>query len=182
MASSSAACRCHGARGYAGEVGHLLVDGSSTLQCRCGNVGCWETKVGENQLLVRAGRLPGGGPEGVAEVIAAAGAGEKRAVDALDEVGHWIGVGLRAVINVFNPEVIVLGGSMAALWQARQDVVDKTLDRWTLMSPRSDVIIRASAFGLDSPWRGAAEMVFAPVLADPASVLDLGTPSLVAAR
>ena len=167
----------HGARGYAGEVGHLLVDGSSTLQCRCGNVGCWETKVGENQLLVRAGRVPGGGPEGVAEVISAAGVGDERAVQALDEVGHWIGVGLRAVINVFNPEVIVLGGSMAALWNARQDVVDKTLDRWTLMSPRSDVIIRASAFGLDSPWRGAAEMVFAPVLADPASVLELSTPA-----
>ncbi|WP_228501584.1 ROK family protein [Nocardioides agariphilus] len=167
----------HGSRGYAGEVGHLLVDGSSTLQCRCGNVGCWETKVGENQLLVRAGRLPGGGPEGVAEVIAAAAAGEKRAADALDDVGQWIGAGLRAVINVFNPEVIVLGGSMAALWQARQDVVDKTLDRWTLMSPRSDVIIRASAFGLASPWRGAAEMVFAPVLADPASVLELSTPA-----
>jgi predicted NBD/HSP70 family sugar kinase len=168
-----------GARGYAGEVGHLLVDGSSTVQCRCGNIGCWETKVGENQLLVRAGRLPGGGPEGVAEVIAAADAGDERAIEALDEVGQWIGVGLRAVINVFNPEIIVLGGSTAALWQARQDVVDKTLDRWTLMSPRSDVIIRASAFGLDSPWRGAAELVFAPVLADPASVLDLGAPAVV---
>jgi len=171
-----------GARGYAGEVGHLLVDGSSTLQCRCGNVGCWETKVGENQLLVRAGRLSGGGPEGVAEVIAAADSGDERAIEALDEVGQWIGVGLRAVINVFNPEVIVLGGSMAALWEARQDVVDKTLDRWTLMSPRSDVIIRASAFGLDSPWRGAAEMVFAPVLADPASVLELGAQALVTSR
>jgi predicted NBD/HSP70 family sugar kinase len=166
-------------------VGHAdvaYVNGSvgiGTLQCRCGNVGCWETKVGENQLLVRAGRLPGGGPEGVAEVIAAAAAGEKRAVEALDEVGQWIGAGLRAVINVFNPEVIVLGGSMAALWNARQEVVDKTLDRWTLMSPRSDVIIRASAFGLDSPWRGAAEMVFAPVLADPAAVIELSTPAHV---
>ena len=171
-----------GARGYAGEVGHLLVDGSSTQQCRCGNVGCWETKVGENQLLMLAGRLPGGGPEGVDEVIAAADNGDERAGRALDEVGHWLGVGLRAVINVFNPEVIVLGGSMAALWEAREDVVDKTLDRWTLMSARSEVIIRASAFGLDSPWRGAAEMVFAPVLADPASVLDLAAPTMHLAR
>jgi predicted NBD/HSP70 family sugar kinase len=171
-----------GARGYAGEVGHLLVDGSSTQQCRCGNVGCWETKVGENQLLMLAGRLAGGGPEGVDEVIAAAGSGDERAGRALDEVGHWLGVGLRAVINVFNPEVIVLGGSLAALWEARQDVVDKTLDRWTLMSARSEVIIRASAFGLDSPWRGAAEMVFAPVLADPASVLDLAAPTMPLAR
>jgi len=171
-----------GARGYAGEVGHLLVDGSSTQQCRCGNVGCWETKVGENQLLMLAGRLAGGGPEGVDEVIAAAENGDERAGRALDEVGHWLGVGLRAVINVFNPEVIVLGGSLAALWEARQDVVDKTLDRWTLMSARSEVIIRASAFGLDSPWRGAAEMVFAPVLADPASVLDLAAPTMPVAR
>ena len=171
-----------GAHGYAGEVGHLPVDGSSTQQCRCGSVGCWETKAGENQLLVRAGRLPGGGPEGVAEVIAAADAGDERAAAALDEVGEWVGFGLRAIINVFNPEVIVLGGSMAAVWQARQDVVDETLDRWTLMSPRSEVIICASAFGLDSPWRGAAEMVFAPVLADPVSVLDLDPPALASAR
>jgi predicted NBD/HSP70 family sugar kinase len=171
-----------GAKGYAGEIGHLLVDGSSTVQCRCGNLGCWETKVGENQLLVRAGRLPGGGPEGVAEVIAAADRGEQRATEALDEVGEWIGVGLRAIINVFNPEVIVLGSSMAAIWQSRRDIVDRTLDRWTLMSPRSDVAIRASALGLDSPWVGAAELVFAPVLADPASVLDLDSWPVVAAR
>jgi predicted NBD/HSP70 family sugar kinase len=163
-----------GARGYAGEVGHLLVDGNSKQPCRCGNIGCWETKVGENQLLVSAGRLPGGGPEGVDGVIAAAAAGERRAGQALDEVGHWIGIGLRSVINIFNPEVIVLGGSMAAVWQARQDLVDRTMDRWTLMTPRSEVVIRPSAFGLDSPWRGAAELVFAPVLADPASVLAFG--------
>ena len=78
-------------------------------------MGCWETKVGENQLLMLAGRLAGGGPEGVDEVIAAADNGDERAGRALDEVGHWLGVGLRAVINVFNPEVIVLGGSLAAL-------------------------------------------------------------------
>ena len=165
-----------GASGYAGEVGHLLVDSHGSQRCRCGTVGCWETKVGENHLLVNAGRLPGGGPAAVDEVIAAAAAGEARAKQALDEVGYWIGVGLRAVVNVFNPEVIVLGGSMAALWQARRDVVDQTIDRWTLMTPRSDVVIRSSAFGLDSPWRGAAEAVFGSVLADPASVLDLDGP------
>lgn len=158
-----------GARGYAGEVGHLLVDNNGE-KCRCGNYGCWEMKVGENRLLVNAGRLPGGGPVGVAEVIAAAAAGEKRASDALDEVGYWLGIGLRAVINVFNPEIIVLGGSLATIWEARQEKVNETLDRWALMSPRSQVIIRPSAFGPDSPWRGAAEQAFAPVLADPMSV------------
>ena len=161
-----------GARGYAGEVGHVFVDGHSAERCRCGNVGCWETKVGENRLLTIAGRLPGGGPEGVADVIAAADAGEPRAIAALDEVGYWVGVGLRTVINIFDPEIIVLGGSMTAVWEARRNIVDTTIDRWALMTPRRDVIIRPSAFGLDSPWRGAAELVFAPLLSDPVGVLE----------
>ncbi len=164
-----------GAQGYAGEVGHLLVDNSSTERCQCGNVGCWEMKVGEDHLLTAAGRLPGGGPIGVAEVIAAARAGEQRASDALDEVGYWLGVGLRAVINIFNSEIIVLGGSLAACWEAREEKVNATLDRSALMSPRSEVIIRPSAFGTDSPWRGAAELAFAAVLEDPMSVQDIAT-------
>ncbi|MBF4763353.1 ROK family transcriptional regulator [Nocardioides islandensis] len=171
-----------GARGYAGEVGHLLVDGAATEPCRCGNVGCWETKAGENHLLVAAGRLPGGGPDGVAEVIAAAAAGDQRATEALEQVAEWIGVGLRAVINIFDPEIIVLGGSLAALWRSRQAVIESVVDRWTLMTPRRDVLIRSSAFGLDSPWRGAAELVFAPLLADPAGVLDRVASGAVAAR
>ena len=61
--------------------------------CRCGAVGCWETKVGENVLLRRAGRLAGGGPPAVAEVIAAAQAGEARAEAAVDDVAEWCGVG-----------------------------------------------------------------------------------------
>ena len=163
-----------GASGYAGEVGHLLVD-SNGPRCRCGNTGCWEMKVGENQLLISAGRLPGGGPEGVAEVIDAAAAGEARAAKALDDVARWTGVGLRAVINLFNPEIIVLGGSMAQVWEARQDAVTAVLDNWTLMSPRSEVIITASLLGLESPLIGAAELAFEPALANPMSVQHLST-------
>lgn len=158
-----------GAHGYAGEIGHILVDGNGP-RCRCGNIGCWEMKVGENQLLTRAGRLPGGGPAGVVEVIEAARGGEARARDAVTDVADWIGVGLRAVINLFNPEVIVLGGALAQVWEDQRDRIDAVLDRWSLMSPRGDVIIRASQFGQDSPLLGAAELAFAPVLANPMSV------------
>jgi predicted NBD/HSP70 family sugar kinase len=158
-----------GASGYAGEVGHLLVD-SDGPRCRCGNSGCWEMKVGENELLRHAGRLPGGGPDGVAEVIVAAAAGEQRAAEALDDVADWIGVGLRAVINLFNPEIIVLGGSLAQVWRAREERVNAVLDRWTLMSPRSEVIISDAQLGADSPLVGAAELAFEPLLANPTAV------------
>ena len=64
----------------------------------------------ENQLLTDAGRLPGGGPPAVAEVIEAADAGDPRAGGAVDAAAHWLGVGLRPIFLLFNPEMVVLGG------------------------------------------------------------------------
>lgn len=158
-----------GSTGYAGEVGHMQVDSHGPV-CRCGAVGCWETKVGENVLLRSAGRLSGGGPPAVAEVIAAAEAGEERAADAVAEVAEWCGVGIRAIINLFNPEVVVLGGCLAQVWRAAEDQVNEAMSRSKLMSPREDVVIR-SALLEDSPLIGAAELAFAPVLEHPQAVL-----------
>jgi predicted NBD/HSP70 family sugar kinase len=159
-----------GASGYAGEIGHMLVD-SNGPACRCGNIGCWEMKIGENQILTQSGRLPGGGPAAVAEVIAAAAAGEQRAAAVLDTVAEWVGVGLRGLINIFNPEVVVLGGSLAQVWEAEADQINAVLDRTRLVSPHGEVTIRAAALGQDSPLMGAAELAFAPLLADPQAVL-----------
>ena len=163
-----------GASGYAGEIGHLQVDASGPV-CRCGAIGCWEMKVGENRLLQLAGRLPGGGPEAVAEVIAAAGDGERRAGDALSEVADWIGVGIRAVINIFNPDVIVLGGSLAQIWDVTSDIVNAAVARSGLLSPRGELTITAARLGLDSALIGASELAFAPTLDHPQAVAPAPT-------
>ena len=155
-----------GMNGYAGEVGHMQVD-SVGPQCRCGSVGCWEMKVGENVLLRRAGRLPGGGPPAIAEVIAAALSGEKRARAAVDEVADWCGVGLRAIVNLFNPEIVVLGGVLAQVWGAAEHRVDAALSRTTLISPHNELSVRAARLEDQSPLIGAAELAFAPVLENP---------------
>lgn len=165
-----------GASGYAGEVGHLQVDASGPV-CRCGAIGCWEMKVGENRLLQLAGRLAGGGPEAVAEVIAAAADGERRAGDALAEVADWIGVGIRAVINIFNPDVVVLGGSLAQIWDVTSDTVNAAVARSGLLSPRGELTITAAKLGLDSALVGAAELAFAPTLDHPQSVAAAATGS-----
>jgi len=157
-----------GARGYAGEVGHMQVDTAGPV-CRCGAVGCWETKVGENVLLRLAGRLPGGGPAAVAEVIHAASAGEVRAAEAVADVADWCGVGLRAIANLFDPEVVVLGGSLAQVWRAAEGQVREAMSRSTMM-PRDDVLVRAAQLGGDSPLVGAAELAFMPVLDHPQAV------------
>ena len=158
-----------GASGYAGEVGHMQVD-SVGPACRCGAVGCWETKVGENALLQRAGRLPGGGPPAVAEVIAAAGAGEDRAARVVDEVADWCGVGLQAIVNLFNPQIVVLAGCLAQVWLASEERVTRSMERSALVSPQGEILICPAALAADSPLMGAAELAFAPVLENPQAV------------
>lgn len=155
-----------GAMGYAGEVGHVMVD-SNGERCRCGAVGCLETKVGENQLLTAAGRLPGGGPPAVAEVIKAAAGGDTRARDAVDHAAHWLGVGLRPVFALFNPDVVVLGGLLSQVWNARHDIVLHGLDPGSLISARDVLDIRPSTLGDDAALLGAVELAFAPLLAQP---------------
>lgn len=158
-----------GTNGYAGEVGHMQVDSEGPV-CRCGAVGCWETKVGENVLLRHAGRLAGGGPPAVAEVIAAAQEGDTRAAEAVAEVADWCGVGIRAIVNLFNPEIVVLGGCLAQVWRAAGDRVDEALNRSTMMSPREEVVIRSASLEDEAPLIGAAELAFAPVLDHPQAV------------
>jgi predicted NBD/HSP70 family sugar kinase len=159
-----------GAAGYAGELGHLQVDPAGP-RCGCGAIGCWELKVGENRLLTLAGRLPGGGPQAVAEVIASARAGEPRSSSAADEVAEWTGVGLRSIINIFNPQVIVLGGTMAQLWEGVGDRIEAALARHAPLAPRSEVVVLPAKLGRDSPLVGAAELAFEAVLDDPQCVV-----------
>jgi predicted NBD/HSP70 family sugar kinase len=77
-----------GARGFAGEVGHMPVNPDGRT-CRCGSVGCWETEVGEGALLRRAGHPPDAGREEVEAVLSEAAAGAPDVLEALDAVGRW---------------------------------------------------------------------------------------------
>jgi predicted NBD/HSP70 family sugar kinase len=165
-----------GSGGYAGEIGHLLVESDGT-PCRCGALGCWETRVGENHLLEAAGRLPGGGPSAVAQVIAASVTGDDRAAVALDEVARWTGIGLRAIVNIFNPEAIVMGGVLAQVWLARQGVVTASMAARGPEALLEQVRVMPAGLGEDSSLIGAAEMAFERLLADPLSAAQLSADS-----
>lgn len=157
-----------GAGGYAGEIGHVTVDLDGP-ECRCGNRGCWEMMVGENQLLLGAGRLPGGGPQAVAEVVTAALGGDERAAKSLGHVLDWTGIGLRNLVNVFNPEVVVVGGSLGQIVAASPETVLEAIRG--AIAPTADLQVRVAGLGQDSPQVGAAEQAFAGLLADPVPVL-----------
>lgn len=114
-----------GAHRYAGEFGHMVVDPNGP-PCPCGKRGCWERYASGSGLgkLARevavaggAGNLvgmAGGDPEAVKgeHVTAAAEAGDPSALEIMRLFGWWVAVGLANLTNLFDPEVIVLGGGL----------------------------------------------------------------------
>jgi predicted NBD/HSP70 family sugar kinase len=159
-----------GAAGYAGEIGHMVVNPDGTA-CGCGSLGCWETEIGERALLVRAGRSPSGGRQAVDELIAAAAAGDAGALAGLAHVGQWLGIGLVSLVNVFNPTLVVLGGIFERIHPHITGAVYAELDRRALRASRELVRVSPGSMGVDGPLIGAAELAFEPMLADPAARL-----------
>jgi glucokinase len=114
-----------GAAGFAGEIGHMVVDPAGP-PCPCGRRGCWERYASGAGLGVLAreaalaGRLDevvrraGGDPESVRgeDVSAAAADGDAGARAVIEEVGGWIGFGLANLACVLDPECFVLGGGV----------------------------------------------------------------------
>ncbi|MDJ0923028.1 MAG: ROK family transcriptional regulator [Acidimicrobiia bacterium] len=162
-----------GSAGYAGEAGHNLVNPNGT-ECGCGATGCWETEAGEKALLARAG-LAGEavGLEALDLLEDRTIAGDRQALEAMEETGHWLGIGIRTLINLFNPEVVVLGGMYHRFFDHLIDSAIRSTSGAVDVS-RSMAEISRSNIGLGAPLIGAAELVLAGVIDDPAAVLHSG--------
>ncbi len=157
-----------GAGGYGGEVGHMVVNPAGVL-CRCGATGCWETQIGRDAVVQGAGL--GGEQVEVADVIAAAADGNKKAQEAIGEVGRWLGIGLTNLVNLFNPEVIVLGGHLRLLLPLVSGDVLRQL-HFALPAAREQARVEVPSLNGDSTLLGAAESAFDPLLADPIGELS----------
>ena len=155
-----------GSAGYAGEAGHTLINPHGQ-PCRCGAVGCWETEAGETALLRRAG--VGDGTRHLDEVADRAAAGDEAALRAIADVGRWLGLGIGNLINLFNPELVVLGGLYQRLFSFLESSVVEGARQRTLGAPGEMATIACSGLGPDAPLIGAAELVLSSVIADPAA-------------
>jgi predicted NBD/HSP70 family sugar kinase len=158
-----------GAAGYAGEVGHTLINPEGH-KCRCGAIGCWETEAGEAALARLAGVPMTVAGLGILETVQSrAASGDPRTLQALTEIGHWLGLGIANLVNIFNPELVVLGGIYQALFPHLDSAVAAGASQRALAAPASAVTITDSALGADAPLIGAAELVFSELIADPAA-------------
>jgi glucokinase len=144
----------HGAHGFAGEIGHIIVEPGG-VTCGCGNQGCLET-VASGQAITRLGRQRLG-VDGYG-VVTAAKAGDETARGILEEVGTRLGQGIGGLVNVFDPSLVIVGGGPPT--SAGDLLLDpaRRASHQTIMaaSSRPEVPIVLAGLGPDAAAVGAA--------------------------
>ncbi|MQA79190.1 MAG: ROK family protein [Streptosporangiales bacterium] len=170
-----------GARGFAGEVGHLSLDMSGPA-CPCGGRGCLERYCGQEAILQAAGLDPTpttatGRPDGsLAGLLAALEAGRARPVRAVRKAGTALGRGVAGAVNLLDVETVVLGGIYSPLAPWLAEPFTEALRQHTIASSWEPIRIEISRLGPDAAVRGAAGTVTQRVLADPTSHTPLAVP------
>ncbi|MCF6378202.1 ROK family protein [Nocardioides KLBMP 9356] len=157
--------RLEGAGGYAGEVGHLRFDPDGHT-CHCGNRGCWETEVGAHAIAA-AIACP---PDKVVQLGEVLDSFDKPS-PALRATGTALGQGLASLVNMFNPQTVILGGYFRALYTLVGPEVNAGLAERALPAPLESVTLALPGLGADSSLLGAAEIALEPLFVDPVAAL-----------
>ena len=162
-----------GAQGSGGELGHTTIHATGP-RCACGNRGCLEALASGTAIQRRAREVaseqPGSALGRLAiertvlgeDVTRLAQEGDKAALSVLEETGRWLGIGLASFVNVFNPEVIAVGGGAAKageliLASAREEV------QLRARPPSRDLVeVMEASLGPESGVLGAAALARDP--------------------
>ncbi len=159
------------------EWGHTtVVVGGRT--CRCGSRGCLEAYVGAEAILDRYGRpLPGDDQESALAALIDLAATSAAAAEVLDDTALYLGVGIADLINLFNPERIILGGWAGLLLGERMlpAIRDAARDH-SLRHPFAETSIELGHLGPDAVALGAATLPIEHFLNGAASRRDTPAP------
>ncbi|MEV7597413.1 ROK family transcriptional regulator [Kitasatospora sp. NPDC089797] len=154
-----------GARGYAGELGHVPVHPEGR-RCACGAHGCLEQYAGEAAVLRAAGLagLPG---DWVTLLAERAGAGDEPARAALAGAGAALGIAAAGAVNLLDPAEVVLGGGYARLAPWLLPAMRRELAARVTVRPWAEERLTVSRLGRRGPLLGAAVGVVRAIVADP---------------
>jgi predicted NBD/HSP70 family sugar kinase len=157
-----------GAQGAAGDLGHLQLPHGADIVCRCGNTGCLEAIASGAAIAARLTEqgLPA---KSSRDVVTLARGGSVEALHAVRQAGRDIGEVLAAAVSLFNPSVIVIGGSLAQAGEHLIAGVREVVYRRSLPLATQDLRIVQSRTGDRAGIIGAAVMVIDHALA-PAQV------------
>lgn len=146
-----------GATGVAGEVGHVL-ESEDGLICRCGNRGCLETTaspIAVARLLERSI----GEPVSVERLLELVAAGDRGARRAVGDAGTAVGRAVAAAVNLLNPELVVIGGELAAAGDALLEPIRAAIARHAVQPAAGAVQVMRGALGDRAEVLGAAALI-----------------------
>jgi len=164
----------HGYAGAGAELGHMVIDlNGPPCQGNCPNHGCLETMASGTALAREArafaesnpdstlGRDVAGGREVTGQYVTEmAHDGDRDATELIALIGRRLGVGLANYVNIFNPEVMVIGGGLIAAGELLLTPARAEMERRALPFPRDLVRVKPAHFGSDAGLIGAAALAF----------------------
>ncbi|MBN1375762.1 MAG: ROK family protein, partial [Dehalococcoidia bacterium] len=159
----------NGTDGCAGEIGHMVleVDGP---QCNCGRKGCWESlasgsaiariakeRLGSGEQSILAD-MTAGNIDGVTAELVSKGAkkGDALCLEVINEAACYLGIGLANLVNIFNPQMIVIGGGVSSIGEMILRPARQYMEQHAFKLPAGTVRVVKAGLGVDSGLLGAA--------------------------
>ena len=139
-----------GAIGAAGEFGHMIIDPAGPL-CGCGNHGCFEALASGTAIKRRSGM------DAIAVELAAR-QGDAKAQAVIAETAHYLAIGIANLVNIFNPELVVLGGGVSKMRELLLDPIRAEFKKYALKLPAKNVKIVRAKLGSESGVLGAVAL------------------------
>ena len=158
-----------GVNGSAGEIGHMCVDPFGGVACGCGSRGCLEVYASATAIVRMTREARPRYPDSVllsgvdltSEAIYRAGmAGDEPALEVFRRMGVYLGIGLANLINILNPEMIIIGGGVANGWDLFEKHVRHEVAERAFPIPGAQVKIVPAECGDDAGLLGAAQLAF----------------------
>src|SRR5438128_115699 len=162
-----------GVNDSAAEIGHMCVDPFGGVACLCGSRGCLEVYASATAIVRMACEARPRYPNSLihpcenltAEEIYEAGMkGDELALEVFRRMGVYLGVGLANLINILNPEMIVIGGGVASAWELFEKHMHREIAERAFPVPSKEVKVVGGECGDDAGLLGAAHLAFNPSL------------------
>ncbi len=162
----------HGASGSAGEIGHMTIDINGP-RCSCGNIGCWETLASGTALAREAVKQIKAGTQtsilnfadgelqkvSAQRVFLAAQEGDPLANELISQTAYYLGVGLVSIVNIFNPQLILIGGGLSRMGRLLLEPASKVVRDRAYELPVAAVRIELARLGADAEALGGVALV-----------------------
>ena len=160
---NGAALRGH--QGLAGEIGHVVLDPAGPA-CHCGNSGCVETYIGEPAVLLAVHCPLPPGRDSLLWLDRSVREGEPATLAGIRSVAEPLGRTIANLVNLLNPERVVLGGLLAKILQVARPEVESAVHRHAFDNSHGVAELRDAALA-DASLMGAAELAFQGLLSNP---------------